>query len=45
LNGGYRYKSLQYLPFAGKLPYWWFMGGKEDYEDKEFKKELKMDLN
>ena len=44
LDGGYRYKSLQYLPFAGKLPYWWFMGGKEDYEKREFKKEMSLDF-
>ena len=43
LDGGYKYKSLQYLPFVGKLPYWWFMGGKEDYEEKEFKKAMRLE--
>lgn len=45
LDGGYKYKSLQYLPFVGKLPYWWFMGGKEDYEEKKFKKEMRLDFD
>lgn len=45
LDGGYRYKSLQYLPFVGKLPYWWFMGGKEDYEEKKFKKDMRLDFD
>ena len=43
LDGGYKYKSLQYLPFLGKLPYWYWMGGKEDYEKKEFKKSMRLE--
>jgi hypothetical protein len=42
LNNPYKYKSLQYLPFVGKLPYWYWMGGKEDYEEKEMKKAWSM---
>jgi hypothetical protein len=38
LDQKHKYKSLQYFPIAGRLPYWWFMGGKEDYEQKEMQK-------
>ena len=40
LNNPYKYKSLQYLPFVGKLPYWYWMGGKEDYEEKRNEKSM-----
>jgi len=39
----HRYKSLQYLPIGGRLPYWWWMGGKEDYEQKEYDKAWKVE--
>jgi len=38
LDQKHKYKSLQYLPIGGRLPYWWWMGGKEDYEQKEMQK-------